>query len=250
MKDNLQLIQTQDGTNTLYSTTYNQHFHSLIDGALNESLHKHIYPSFQHTDLTQHHLNVLDICFGIGYNTFATIYYILQHNIKTKIIFYSPELDAQLISSLKNFAYPKEFAILKHIIDEISQNRYYKDEQFEINIYIGDARDYITQLQNINIVYQDPFSSDVNKELWTKEYFQDISKILDKKSIITTYSISTSIRLSMSLNDLFIYEHILPNKRKATIATNYKINDKHFKFIDMDKKLINNPQAKPLLDTL
>ena len=196
----------------------------------------------------QNELNILDICFGIGYNTFATIYYCLVNNIKTKINFYSPEFDEKLISSLKDFSYPKEFDSIKHIIKEISLYRYYKDKQFEINIFIGDARDYIKTLSNINIVYQDAFSSDVNKELWTKEYFNDINKILSNRAIITTYSIATPIRLSMSENGLNIYQHILPNNRKATLSSNYKIKNDFLKYIDMDKKKINNPNAFALMD--
>jgi tRNA U34 5-methylaminomethyl-2-thiouridine-forming methyltransferase MnmC len=149
---------------------------------------------------------------------------------------------------LCQFSYPKEFQFIQKIINEISTNYYYQDEQFEIIIYIGNARDYIKSLQNIDIVYQDAFSSDVNKELWTKEYFNDINTILSNKALITTYSISSSIRLSMSLNQLNIYEHILPNNRKATVASNYKIFNENLKYIDMDKKLINNPLLKALFD--
>jgi len=243
----IKLVQTIDGSNTLYSKKYNQNFHSIVDGALNESLSKHVIPTFKLLK-NKDKLNILDICFGIGYNTFSTIYYCLKNNIKTKITFYSPELDENLINSLKEFSYPKEFDIIKHIINEVSINKYYKDEQFEINIKIQDARKYIKTLNNINIVYQDAFSSDVNKELWTKEYFSDIKSILNLQSLISTYSIATPIRLSMSFNNLNIYQHILPNNRKATIASNYNIENDFFKYIDMDKKLLNNPSAKALSD--
>jgi tRNA U34 5-methylaminomethyl-2-thiouridine-forming methyltransferase MnmC len=103
-------------------------------------------------------------------------------------------------------------------------------------------------LNSIDIVYQDAFSSEVNKELWSEEYFADIVKVLNNKAIITTYSIATPIRLSMSNNKLIIYQHILPNKRKATVALNYQIDDDSFKYIDMDKKILNNPSAKALRD--
>jgi len=52
----------------------------------------------------------------------------------------------------------------------------------------------------------------------------------------------------MSNNKLIIYQHILPNKRKATVALNYQIDDDSFKYIDMDKKILNNPSAKALRD--
>ena len=243
----IKYIKTSDGSNTLYSQKYNQNFHSVNDGALNEAYLKYIYPGF---DILKENktLNILDICFGIGYNTFATILYILQNNIKTKVNFYSPEFDEKLINSLKDFNYPKEFEQIKHIIDEVSTKHYYKDEQFTISLYIGDARKYIKTLSNIHIVYQDAFSSDVNKELWTKEYFRDITKSLSSKAIILTYSIATPIRLAMWENNLNIYQYIYDGKRKATLGTNFTLEKKAFKYINMQKKLINNPNAKVLID--
>jgi len=218
---------------------------------MNESLLKYVIPTFKifKDKIT---LNILDICFGLGYNTFTTILYMLQNNIKTKINIYSPELDAKLIESLKDFKYPKEFNKIKHIINELSSNNFYQDEQFFIKVFIGDARDYIKKLPShtIDVVYQDPFSSDVNKELWTQEYFSDITSSLNNKAIVLTYSIATPIRLGMSNNDLKIYEFKYNDKRKATLASNFTLTNNllQIKPIDMKKKLINNPIAKPLLD--
>jgi tRNA U34 5-methylaminomethyl-2-thiouridine-forming methyltransferase MnmC len=245
----IEYIKTSDGSNTLYSEKYSQNFHSLNDGAVNESLSKYIIPSFSIFNENKH-LNILDICFGIGYNTFTTILYVLENNIKTKINFYSVELDLELINSLKNFNYPKEFSKIKHIINSISNNKSYQDEQFYIEVIIDDARTYIKNMKNIDIVYQDAFSSDVNKELWTKEYFKDIKNSLSSNAIITTYSISTPIRLAMYENDLIISEYKYDNKRRATLASNFKINSNKFelKYIDMIKKQINNPNAEALQD--
>jgi len=245
----IEYIKTNDGSNTLYSTKYSQNFHSLNDGAVNESLSKYVIPSL---DIFKEYktLNILDICFGIGYNTFSTILYVLQNNLKTKINFYSVELDLELIESLKDFEYPEKFNKIKNIITSISNNKSYKDEQFYIEVKIDNARNYIKNLKNIDIVYQDAFSLDVNKELWTKEYFYDICNSLSKNAIITTYSIATPIRLSMWENGLEIFEYKYEKKRRATLATNFSITNNSFelKYIDMTKKQLNNPSAKALKD--
>lgn len=243
----MELKQTQDGSNTLYSQKYQQHFHSCKDGALNEALTKHVIPALKFSH-KEEELNILDICFGIGYNTFATIYYMKKNNIDTKVSFYSPEFDEELIKSLKNFEYPKEFDEIKHIIEAVSNDQFYQDSQFKIEVFIGDARLYIQTLFKIDIVYQDAFSSDVNKELWTKEYFSDIKNIVDFDALITTYSIATPVRLAMSENGFYIYECNPTGKSKITIATNYLIDNNELKFIDMEKKKQNNPNAKALSD--
>ena len=242
------LVTTNDGSHTLFSLKYNQHFHNTEDGGLSEALHKHIIPAFTYFQ-DKKELNILDICFGLGYNSFATIYYILKNNLDIKINIYSPEFDFDLIKSLKDFTFPKEFEKFKNIINELSNNQKYEDEKIKIEIFIGDARKYIRTFPKnfFDIVYQDAFSSDVNKELWTKEYFEDIYKISKKDSILTTYAISTNIRLSMYEAGFFIYES-RPTKRKITLAFKQKqmiIG----KYIDMELKKIRNKESKALFDS-
>ena len=241
---------TNDGSKTLFSSQYNQTFHSMQDGALSEALHKHIIPAFTLLNEVKE-LNILDICFGLGYNTLGTIYYILKNNLNIKVNFFSPEFDEKLVESLKDFDYPKEFDEIKHIIKVLSLDKFYQDDKFKIEIYIGDARKYIKNLTSIDIVYQDAFSSDTNKELWTKEYFSDIEKILSKKALITTYSIATPVRMSLYENNLYIYEYQSIIKKRSTIATNFQmmqIDNIELKYIDMERKKLHSPNAIALTD--
>lgn len=242
---------TSDGSYTLFSSRYNQNYHSTKDGALSESLIKHIEPAFE-IFKDSNSLNILDICFGLGYNTLATLYYVKKNNLDIKIKIFSPELDGKLISSLESFLYPKEFEPFIHIVKTLIKNKYYEDNSFCITLYIGDAREYIKNLDTkIDIVYQDAFSSDVNKELWTLEYFKLIRDILSDSAIITTYSIATPVRLSMYENNLHIYEYKTKFNRKTTIASTFDISEYlDLKYIDMELKKINNPQARALIDNI
>ena len=249
------MIQTSDGSYTLYSPKFNQNYHSTKAGALNESLTKHIIPALTyHKDKLE--LNILDICFGIGYNTLATLYYAKNNNLDIKFNIYSPEFDLELIKSLSCFNYPKEFDEYKNIIKSLYETLSYKDDNLQIEIYNGDARKYIKNLKNItketkgfDIVYQDAFSSDVNKSLWTKEYFNDISKVLSSDAIITTYSIATPVRLSMWENHIKIYEYKKGDIDKSTIGLNKEEIDTQYKYIDMELKKQRNTSAKALSDT-
>ena len=247
------MILTNDGSYTLYSEQFEQHYHSTKEGALNESLSKHIIPALTyHKDKEE--LNILDICFGLGYNTLATIYYVQQNNLNIKLNIYSPEFDLELLQSIKNFSFPKEFESLTNIIDTLSEKLYYEDESCKIEIYNGDARIYLENLYNKNIlfdiVYQDAFSSDVNRLLWTQEYFGQIKKVLSDDAIITTYSIATPIRLSIYNNEIKIYEYKPDNSNRITIALNKKDihNEIRYKYIDMELKQQRNITAKALKD--
>jgi len=205
------LVTTNDGTFTLKSQKYNECYHS-SEGAVTETLYKHIYPAF--SVVNKNEIKILDICFGLGYNTFLSI---LNKPKNSKLKIYSPELDKNLIKSLKTFNYPKEFNKIQHIIDEISQNFYFKDENIEIEIFIGDARKYIKTLDSIDIVYQDAFSPKVNTELWTIEYFKDIDKLNPK--IITTYSVASPVRYALYSLGYNLYTHQYDNIRKGTLAS-------------------------------
>ena len=248
MQDNINsVVKTKDGSNTLFSQKYNQHYHNPDDGAINESLSKHILPTFQYHK-EKNELTILDICFGIGYNTFTTLLYVKNNNQNKKINIYSPELDANLVSSLENFNFPKEFEEIKHIIKEVAKNLKYEDENIKIEVNIGDAREYIKTLEknSFDIIYQDAFSSEVNQELWTKEYFDDIYKLCKQDCVMSTYSVATPIRLSMNEAGFYIYEY-RPEKRKITLASKIKKTILG-KFIDMDLKRQRNKEAKAIYD--
>ena len=240
------LILCEDGTNTLFSEEFSEPYHSTKDGALHESLEKHVKPALaikkEFSSLT-----ILDICFGLGYNSFATLYYIKKHKLTTKIHILSPEFDKELIHSLKNFAYPKEFNELKEIIYKVSQNFYYEDEQFKIEILLGDARESVPNIkQKIDIVYQDAFSPSHNPLLWTKEFFTDIASIGKKDTVLTTYSTAASIRLGLYESGFFIFIHYGEKTRYSTIASIKKL--KSFEYIDMELKKVRNPTAKSFCD--
>ena len=248
MQDNINsIVPTKDGSNTLFSKLYNQHYHNPDDGAINEALSKHIIPAFSFLS-DKKELFILDICFGIGYNTFSTIYYILQNNLDIKLNIFSPELDGKLVKSLENFEFPKEFENIKHIIKTVAQTCKYEDEKIKIEVFIGNAREYIKSLDknSFDIIYQDAFSSDVNFELWTKEYFDDIYRLCKSDCVMSSYAIATPIRLSMNEAGFFIYEH-RPVKRKITLAFKQK-QELIGKFVDMELKKQRNKEANALYD--
>jgi len=241
-----ELVLCEDGTNTLYSKEFEEPYHSTKDGALHESLEKHVKPSLS-LNSNKDKLTVLDICFGLGYNTFATLYYIKKHNLKTKIHILSPEFDEELVRSLEMFDFPPEFNSLKHIIKAISQNLYYEDEQFKIEILLGDARKSIPQIQEkIDIVYQDAFSPVHNPLLWTYEWFRDVRAICKEDAILTTYSTAASIRLGLYENDFYIFVHRAELMRFSTVASLKMLDG--LEYIDMELKKERNPTAKSLRD--
>ena len=245
MSSNYELQKTNDGSYTYYSKEYGQSYHSVKEGALSETLYKHVIPAFTHHE-TKDELVILDICFGLGLNTLTSIYYNQQHHNK-KLKIYSPELDEKLISTLMSLPYPKELEPILSILRELVEHQVYKDELLSIELFLGDAREYIKKFENFfDVVYQDAFSPVVNPMLWTVEYFSDITKTMKKDGLLTSYSIALSTRLALEQNGYHIYVHEGRNFRKSTLASLSELEN--YEKVNMAHKKAMNPNASPLHD--
>jgi tRNA U34 5-methylaminomethyl-2-thiouridine-forming methyltransferase MnmC len=242
-----EMVLSEDGSYTAYSKEYGEHYHSTKDGAFYESLVKHVEPAFK-IKQNQDEINILDICFGLGFNSLATIYHHKKNSLTSKLNIFSPELDAVLVKSLANFNYPKEFDKLRHIIIELVNNGVYSDENLYIELFLGDAREYIKKFPKakFDIVYQDAFSPSANPALWTKEYFSDIKNIIKKEGVLTTYSIALPIRLALCENGFNLYINQGEGFRDATLASLSPLHG--FTGVDMEHKIKCNPNALSLRD--
>ena len=195
-----------------------------------------------------HEVTILDICYGLGFNTLCTLLYYQENSPQTKLNIYSPELDSELIKSLKNFTYPSEFEQFREIIVALSERYVYEDEKLYIELFLGDAREYIKRFENkFDIVYQDAFSPSSNPILWTKEYFADIKKALTRNAILTTYSIALKTRIALHENGFYIYLNEGEDYRTATIASPSKL--KNLEVVNMEHKITCNPDVHSLRDS-
>lgn len=247
LSPNHTLAWTEDGSFTAFSKRFNEHYHSTKDGAINESMQKHILPAAS-IHKGKNELHILDICFGLGFNTLATIHYYTKNAPETKLFIHSPEIDKELVASLSRFAYPKELLPYKEIIDTLVKKNLYKKRNISVELFLGDAREYVKYFENrFDIVYQDAFSPAHNPTLWTVEYFRDIAKAMKKNGVLTTYSTALTTRLALYKNGFVIYLLRHKNARNSTVAS-FQLLD-GFEKVDMEHKIQCNPAAKPLLDT-
>lgn len=239
-------VQSEDGSYTAYSPEYDEHYHSTKDGALNESLKKHIEPAFKlHSE--KDHLRLIDICFGLGFNTLLSLYYRDTYYPDTTLEIYSPELDGELVASLVNFPYPEIFEPYRNIITDIATLGGYEDERTVISVDIIDARVALRELdEGWDVCYQDAFSPSTNPMLWTKEYFADIARLMGEEGIVTTYSTALATRLALYENGFNIYLNTGAGYRNATIASRRELTE--YEQVDMAHKIRCNPNAQSLSD--
>jgi len=255
LRDAKEHIISDDGSLTLYSKEFNESYHSPKDGALRESLNKHVIPALRLQE-GKKSLTILDICYGLGYNTLATLSYIRANNLDLKVHILSPEFDEALVRSLKDFEYPKAFESLHPVIKAISKSLCYEDEQFKIEVLIGDARESIPALRRadtgsaptmIDIVYQDAFSPKVNPLLWTREWFADIRSLCAEDAVLTTYSTAAATRMALHENGFVLHHYDAPDTRRSLIASPRRIES--LEWIDMALKIARKRDARSLRDS-
>lgn len=240
-----QWVQSDDGSYTAYSSEYDEHYHSTKDGALNESLKKHIEPAFTlHAD--KDHLRIIDICFGLGFNTLLSLYWRDTCFPDKTLEIYSPELDGDLVASLVDFPYPEIFEPYRNVITDIATLGGYEDERTRITVEITDARKAMRDLEGEwDVCYQDAFSPQTNPLLWTREYFADIARLMGDEGIVTTYSTALATRLALYENGFNVYLNRGEGYRNATIASR---RDQEIEKVDMAHKIACNPNARSLSD--
>lgn len=200
------LLKTKDGSFSLYSEKYKDFYHSTKDGAILETLYKHIIPAFSinaesaldsTSALLQNPIKILDICFGLGYNALFSLAFARRLGISVEI--HSVELN--LLQSLRTFAYPKilQFYLpLDEILEGVFGCGAWHSGNLALFLHKGDAKDYlkalVEQSQIFDIIYQDAFSPTKNAELWSEEHFCKLFSLLHSKGVVSTYSSSKKVR--------------------------------------------------------
>ena len=247
-----ELVATEDGTFTARSSLFDECYHSTRDGALRESLKKHVEPAFsllgnRESEIGNGKIGILDICFGLGYNTLATLFYLDREKLPYEVEILSPEFDEALVRSLVDFPYPDELAPYRDVIVSIAETGRYEGGGRSVEVLFGDARDFLRSTERtFDIVYQDAFSPKKNPLLWTKEYFAELAARLAPDAVVTTYSSATPVRMGMVENRLHVYRPPEKGVRSGTIASpspNLPLEP-----IDMALKKVRNPAAAPLYD--
>jgi chorismate dehydratase len=192
----MEQIKTKDGSFTFRNKEYDELYHS-ISGAEEEAVKKYAGTSgFDKLIKKQDSINILDICFGLGYNTAAALDYIWNLDKSVKINVVGLEKDKEILDKINEIN--SSFENYNLIKKSIKNNLEYKNEKFNIKIILGDAKKTIKRLDTkFDAVFFDPFSPNKNPELWTEAFFRDIFRLMKQNAVLTTYSCAVKIRKNL-----------------------------------------------------
>ena len=184
----VELFITTDGSTTLYSSKFGEHYHSTF-GAIQESAHIFIQAALDGFRDKQSHINILEIGFGTGLNALLTL-------------LWAEKFDQQIqYHGLEAFPISEELACLLnyHEILKIDQQLFLKFHQpfnepytikgrFTLEKEIIMLEKAVFAKEKYDVIYFDAFSPEAQPGLWTKDIFSKLFKSLKRGGVMTTYS--------------------------------------------------------------
>ncbi len=192
---------TQDGSFTFFSEVFGEAFHS-SHGAKSEAFGKFAIVTNLASRSQSGRIRVLDICYGLGYNSAAAIETIWKSHPQCKIELYGLELDHTVpigaaTPALLEFWTPE----VREVLTELAHTQVSTRDFLSANLIIGDARSTIQDLAKTGFqadaIFFDPFSPRKCPQLWTVEFFRAVSPCLAPNGVLATYSRSASVRSAM-----------------------------------------------------
>ena len=203
---NDQLIATRDGSHTVYSSRFDQHYHN-PNGAVAESR----YVFFEQTDLlellrTEEEITILVIGFGTGLNLMLLIDYYSSANSRAKIDYYSVEGFPLQPETVQRFNYGQHLdhseavASVTDIFAKLSQglNHFEVHPNINLHLFNGMFDDFHPQSLQANYIFHDAFSPDANPDLWTGKVFNKLKEFSAGNVLLSTYCAASKAQGAMA----------------------------------------------------
>ena len=192
--NNLIKVITKDGSISFKSEKFNENFHSLV-GAFYETKNKFINPS-RLNRFKNKSINVLDICFGIGYNS-ALLFENLIKGLST-LNWYGLELDKRPLNYALN---DRKFNNLWNpgvidILNSLNLKGFYKNKNFSCELILGDAWKEILTLPkeiNFDLIFLDGFSPQKCPEIWSYEFLSQLKNKIKYEGYLITYTSAAAV---------------------------------------------------------
>ncbi|KJH72592.1 tRNA (5-methylaminomethyl-2-thiouridine)(34)-methyltransferase MnmD [Aliterella atlantica] len=218
---------TADGSATFYSDEFGETFHSHF-GARQEAELKFVAPTKLDKQALAPQVRLLDVCYGLGYNTAAALAKIWAINPHCRVEIVALEANANVPQSaiardlLSAWGEPT-----KQILTQLATKHQVQTDLAQATLLIGDARATIKLIQpdwKAEAIFLDPFSPPNCPQLWTVEFIQLVANCLSSNGILATYSSAAAVRTALVAAGLHISSTVALGRRSpGTIAANYPL---------------------------
>ena len=192
------IIVTDDGSITVYSKRFKEHYHSTF-GAATESNHVFIEAGYWATTVEQ--VSVFEVGFGTGLNAWLTLQQAVKLNRHT--LYEAIEL------------YPLDECTVAELPDEPLFRKLHSSPWgqpseivpgFMLYKHFNDLL-HAVLLRKFDVVYFDAFSPAVQPEMWSRDVFTKLYESMNPGAVLTTYCAKGEVRRTMQ-NVGFIVERL------------------------------------------
>ncbi len=235
---NARIFKTNDGSIGLYNEELDEIYHSR-EGAQKESIEKFIIPSdFEKRTKKSSCIRLLDVCYGIGYNSKNALCFYKNCDIVIDAL----EWDIELVE------YSKSADFYKPEINEFLKGER-KLGNSKINFYVDDARKTVLKLNEpYDVIFLDAFAPNKLPTLWSVEFFAQLKRLLLPDGVLVTYCSAQPVRRAMILNNFFVGKML--NDKNHSFVTIAALDEKLIKFPldEIELGLTNTKAAIPYRD--
>lgn len=198
-------ITTSDGSITFFSEEFQQAFHN-FSGARLEALEKYVLPTYLLALARERQeLHIIDVCFGLGYNSAVALERIWQVNPHCRVWIHALERSPDVPQQAHQQGLWDDWPFKSRWRQWIDEGAI-EDARFSAHIHWGDARQTLQTLpkQWADAVFYDPFAPPSSPHLWTVEMFEQVARCLKPHGRLATYSCAVAVRSGMLAAGLHI----------------------------------------------
>ena len=197
---------TADGSVTFFSSEFTETFHS-SSGARQEAEQKFVIPSgLQAIAHQRDQLTILDVCYGLGYNSAAALEMVGAVNPLCRVELLALELDGSIPLAALDFLSNYSSPVQEHLT-RLANHLEVNTPQFRARLNLGDARRTLQKIPvdwQADVIFLDPFSPPKCPQLWTVEFIELVARYLKPQGKLITYSCAGAVRQALVMAGLNI----------------------------------------------
>lgn len=204
---NWRIIRTEDGSDTLFSEKYQQHYHSRF-GALTESRHLFLEAGFRGfsdafaaNNPFRGPVSVLEIGFGTGLNALLTLIESGRNNVSVSYTALEPEPVPENVWRQLNYPCILGSVDYSSIFARLHQSGRGSQEHvtghFRLCVLTEGLGTFRPSPGSYHIIYFDAFDSAAQPELWHEEQFKILYDSLLPGGLLATYSVKGAVVRAM-----------------------------------------------------
>lgn len=188
----VQIIETEDGSHSLYVPSLNETYHS-FHGAIRESRHVFIKQGLEHWLLQnrKNNVRILEVGFGTGLNALLSIELASVQKVNIFYLTLEPYPLEDKVVKLLNYPTLLQNESLREYFSLLHASSWNKptvlDRFFTIQKQLIKLEEFNAEEHKFDVVFFDAFAPNKQAELWTYEMLEKVYTLLAPSGTLVTY---------------------------------------------------------------